>query len=256
MKLFELIVDDLAELLGFTGNSLVEKPAHEEEFYAFKEVDVEDLIVSEVIKQEVLNQINFVSKLPGETESDYVSRCIPVLKGEGYDEDQASAICYETFGLDVNGLSPYKDEVSGSIIETPSNFSFASDEQQIVIGPLLIPNKRIIRVDDLTGEPYEVFFSQDTVKVIANGMMRDKLLDQLNLEHDPNQPVDGYMLSSWIVEDPEMDTARAYGFNNLVKGSWFGIYKVVDPIAWKKVKNKEVTGFSIEAWLSQKLVKN
>lgn len=30
----------------------------------------------------------------GETESKYVSRCIGFLSGEGYEQDQAAAICY------------------------------------------------------------------------------------------------------------------------------------------------------------------
>ena len=44
----------------------------------------------------------FVEPKSGESESDYVSRCIPVLKGEGYDEDQAAAICYSSYGLDFD----------------------------------------------------------------------------------------------------------------------------------------------------------
>ena len=39
----------------------------------------------------------FVEPNSGETEDEYVSRCIPVLKGEGYDDDQATAICYNSF---------------------------------------------------------------------------------------------------------------------------------------------------------------
>lgn len=39
----------------------------------------------------------FVDVKPGETEEEYVSRCIPVLIGEGFEEDQAAAICYGSF---------------------------------------------------------------------------------------------------------------------------------------------------------------
>ena len=39
----------------------------------------------------------FVDKVPGESESDYLGRCIPQLIKEGYDQDQAAAICYESF---------------------------------------------------------------------------------------------------------------------------------------------------------------
>ena len=36
----------------------------------------------------------FVTPSPGESEDDFISRCIPVLIGEGKDGDQAAAICY------------------------------------------------------------------------------------------------------------------------------------------------------------------
>jgi len=204
MKLIELVVDDLAEILGFTANSLVSAPAHEEPFYAFKEEDVEDLIVTELIKLE-----------------------------------------FER----INGQDNYAEHITGS------EFSFASEDQQIVVGPLLVPGKKILRIDE-AGNPYEVFFTEQTVRTIAEGMMRDKLLDNLNLEHDPNKPIEGYMMSSWLIQDPKMDTSRAYGFREMPKGTWFGMYKVVDPVVWTKVKNKEVTGFSIEAYLAEKLISN
>lgn len=44
----------------------------------------------------------FVEPKSGESEADYVSRCIPVLIGEGYEEDQATAICYSSYGLDFD----------------------------------------------------------------------------------------------------------------------------------------------------------
>lgn len=36
----------------------------------------------------------FVTPSAGETEDEFISRCIPVVRGEGYDEDQSIAICY------------------------------------------------------------------------------------------------------------------------------------------------------------------
>ena len=39
----------------------------------------------------------FVDVIPGESEEDYIGRCIPTLIGEGFDEDQAAAICYGSY---------------------------------------------------------------------------------------------------------------------------------------------------------------
>lgn len=39
----------------------------------------------------------FVEVKPGESKDDYVSRCIPVLIDEGFEQDQATAICYGSY---------------------------------------------------------------------------------------------------------------------------------------------------------------
>lgn len=39
----------------------------------------------------------FVDKQVGESKDDYISRCIPKLIKEGYDEEQSAAICYSSF---------------------------------------------------------------------------------------------------------------------------------------------------------------
>ena len=44
-----------------------------------------------------MSQINFVERLPGESKDDYLGRCIPVLIGEGYKQDQAIDICISDF---------------------------------------------------------------------------------------------------------------------------------------------------------------
>ena len=81
MKIVELLIDwDNQEFddLGVDVMSLVEKGAIGIDWMAFSEQ-------------------KFVDPEPGESEDEYVSRCIPVLKGEGYDDDQATAICYNSF---------------------------------------------------------------------------------------------------------------------------------------------------------------
>ncbi len=134
-------------------------------------------------------------------------------------------------------------------------FEFATDDdQQIVVGPMMIPNKLILRVDD-EGNPYQVYFSEETIRDIAYRMMEQKKLDEVNLEHEQDNTVDGYMLESWIVESVENDKQQIYGMDHPV-GSWMGMYKIEDPKVWELVKNGTVTGFSIEAYLSDRMVQN
>jgi hypothetical protein len=49
----------------------------------------------------------FVNKIPGESEDKYLGRCIPQLISEGYDQDQAAAICYA--GFESEAGKPYVD---------------------------------------------------------------------------------------------------------------------------------------------------
>lgn len=131
------------------------------------------------------------------------------------------------------------------------NFSFQED-QQIVVGPLMLPNKLIFRVDE-NDEPYFVYFSEETIREIAGKMMKNKLLDRVNMEHDPDSPVQGYMLESWIVEDPTKDKQVAYGME-YPKGTWMGSYKIEDLNVWKAVKEGVFTGYSIEGFFADRLV--
>lgn len=131
------------------------------------------------------------------------------------------------------------------------NFSFQED-QQIVVGPLMLPNKLIFRVDE-NEEPYFVYFSEDTIKQIAGKMMKNKLLDKVNMEHDPDSPVDGYMLESWVIEDPLKDKQQIYGMS-YPKGTWMGAYKIEDKEVWEGVKAGKFTGYSIEGFFADRLI--
>ena len=205
MKILELIIDAFDELTGVDAVALVEKPAIEADFMAFKEVDVEDVIVFNLLKLEV--------------------------------EEQFGTGSYE------------------SIVDEQSSekFSFSLDEdQQIVVGPLMIPNKLIYRVDE-EGDPYFVFFSEDTIQKVSDKLMKQNHMHTLNVEHNPLDTVDGYMMETWLVEDPINDKQQVYGFN-YPKGSWMGKYKIEDMEVWQKVKNKEINGFSIEGFFSDRFV--
>ncbi len=80
-KIVELLIDwdnlDIEDL-GVSIMSLVEEPA------------------IGIAWQKFAAQ-KFVSVNPGESEEDYIARCIPVLIEEGFDQDQAAAICYGSY---------------------------------------------------------------------------------------------------------------------------------------------------------------
>ena len=144
-----------------------------------------------------------------------------------------------------------------SLVETPaieSNFVFfakeemqfarVDDEKRMVMGPILIPDKKILRVDG-SGQPYEVFFSKETVKQLAQNYLKQKYTDQANIEHE--RDVDGVTLvESWVVESAEKDKSKLYGLTVPV-GTWMGSFYIENDEVWDEyVKTGRVKGFSIE----------
>jgi len=144
-----------------------------------------------------------------------------------------------------------------SLVETPaieSNFVFfakeemqfarVDDEKRMVMGPILIPDKKILRVDG-GGQPYEVFFSKETVKQLAQNYLKQKYTDQANIEHE--RDVDGVTLvESWVVESAEKDKSKLYGLTVPV-GTWMGSFYIENDEVWDEyVKTGRVKGFSIE----------
>jgi hypothetical protein len=123
-------------------------------------------------------------------------------------------------------------------------FAAISDEKMLVAGPMLIPNKKILRIGE-DGKKYYVYFSPETIEKVARKFMKNKLLSEVTLEHG-NKTSGVTMVESWIVESPTKDKSNIYGFT-LPKGTWFSIYSVEDnPKVWEKVKAGEFNGFSIE----------
>jgi len=121
----------------------------------------------------------------------------------------------------------------------------------MLIGPMMKPNKLIPRIDE-DGNEYFVYFTADTIRKLAYKMMKDKLIDSVNIEHDNNDRVeDAYLVESWLVEDPATDKSRRYGFEP-VEGEWFAIYKIDNKEVWNKyIKTGKVRGYSIEGFFNQ-----
>ena len=95
------------------------------------------------------------------------------------------------------------------------------EEKGIVYTPVLIPNKDILRKDS-KGEPYKMFFSEDTVRKAAHDFISSggDLVTEFNYEHDSTQKLDDVaVIENWVIEDPKNDKASLYGFSHLPAGS-------------------------------------
>ena len=122
-------------------------------------------------------------------------------------------------------------------------FAEVSDEKRLVAGPMLIPNKKILRLTE-DGERYYVYFSEDTIENVARKFMKNGFGREVTLEHgDKTSGV--YLTELWLVEQPTKDKSNLYGFT-LPKGTLFAVYKVENEDVWKKVKDGTFNGYSIE----------
>ena len=120
------------------------------------------------------------------------------------------------------------------------------EDKRTLVGPALIPDKEIPRFDDETGEEYDVYFSQDTVKKASELYMMHNRTNTHTFEHQ--SPVeDVHVVESWLVEDPEMDKSKSYGLS-MTKGTWMVRVQVANDDMWQQVKDGEIRGFSIEGY--------
>jgi len=122
-------------------------------------------------------------------------------------------------------------------------------DKRILMGAALVPNKQIYRRNGK--DEFYVFFSEATVKQASELFLKNGNQSNATLEHK-NKFEGATVVESWIIDNPEMDKSRAYGFD-LPKGTWMISMKIEDEKVWKEVKEGKYKGFSIEGYFADKL---
>ena len=157
------------------------------------------------------------------------------------------------------------DEMSGvnaiSVVENPAieELFIALNDQTmlkavdkkrgVLVGPALIPNKKIFRVNPKTKEEFYIFFSEETVRKASEKFFMEANQSNATLEHKKN--LKGMtVVESWIIEGKN-DKSKDYGMN-LPVGTWMVSMKVTDEI-YKKAESQEIKGFSIEGFFADEL---
>ena len=161
----------------------------------------------------------------------------------------------------LNGIPIYnvtlEDDADGvfmmSIVDTPavdSNFLkfnkhrqkviyHFNDEKRIITGVALRANYPIYRFDGK--DEFYVQFTPKDIEIMANKFMKEKKLNNVNVDH--NKDVDGiYLIESFILSErhnyPE--------FEDVDLGSWIVSYKVENQEVWEAIKSGKLNGFSVE----------
>lgn len=147
------------------------------------------------------------------------------------------------------GISWASDKLKS--IRNEMSFSVFSAEERLVVGPAMIPDKMIIRRNEITGEIYYVYFTAETIKKLQQKYMQEKLLDKTNIEHGRKFLNGVNVVESWIVEDPEKDKQQVFGMD-YPKGTWMIMMKVEEDSVWDKVKNGKLNGFSVQGYFLEK----
>lgn len=122
-------------------------------------------------------------------------------------------------------------------------------EKRILMGPALIPNKKIYRRSG--DKEYYITFSEETVRKASQLFLARGKQNNSTLEHEETLE-DLSVVESWIIEDDKADKSRAYGLSMPV-GTWMVSVKVNNDEIWQEfVKTERVKGFSIEGFFTDK----
>lgn len=120
---------------------------------------------------------------------------------------------------------------------------FANEEKHIIVGPVMIPEMRIARLDE-NKKPYYVYFTKETIEKIAHSFIREGRLDEFNLQHNSDTGK-VHIVESWLTDgkDSRFDVPE---------GTWMIAAKVEDPDIWDSIKAGKFNGFSLEGTFTYK----
>ena len=135
-------------------------------------------------------------------------------------------------------------------------FATIDSDKKLIVAPVLIPEKRILRIDEKSGEEYNVFFTAETVEKLAQNYLKKGYQDKATIEHSKN--IDGKVtvVESWISKSQTKDKSALYFNRTFPVGTWFVTFKVNDENLWQNyVKTGIVKAVSLEGIFEHQLVK-
>jgi len=199
----------------------------------------EAVLIEELIKQEMFKSAGKLNGIEVYTTKEEAIEAAKEAGISGYHE-------HEKDGEIVYMPGSSHSEATDTLLQE----SFAAmDEQQVVLSPLMVPNKLIKRMDD-NGEEYFVYFTEETIEKLAHKAMKDEVIHRVNIEHDGNLVNDIFMIETWLSEG-KYDKSTNYGYN-LPKGTWFAKYKIDNKDVWNNyIKSGKVLGLSVEGLFSE-----
>lgn len=165
----------------------------------------------------------------------------------------------DEFGKGISAMSVVtRPAIMGTFItlkedEKPQEIHFETmdKEKRLLIGPALIPDLPIFRLDKETNEEYYAYMTAETIEKLAYSFLKNGRQNNATIEHEV--AAEGMtVVESWIIGDSEKDKAASLSMK-YPKGTWMIAMKVNNDHVWTEwIKKGVLTGFSIEGMLYHK----
>ena len=126
-------------------------------------------------------------------------------------------------------------------------FSIQNEEEHIISGVVMPANTPIYRRDD-KGFEYYIVYKPETIKLMAEKMLKDNNQNQVDLMHN-GKLVGSVNLVELYIKDASKGIVPSY-MDEVPDGSLIATYKVRDEEIWKAIKSGELNGFSLAGLFS------
>jgi hypothetical protein len=135
-------------------------------------------------------------------------------------------------------------------------FATIDNDKRTIVAPVLIPDMKILRMDEYSNEEYEVFFTKETVEKLAQKYLQDGYQSKATFEHFKNIDGDVTVVESWVSKSSTKDKSALYFNRAFPVGTWFVTFKVNSETLWQDyIKTGIVKAVSLEGIFDHKLIK-
>ncbi len=127
-------------------------------------------------------------------------------------------------------------------------FSVIDENNRKVIAPIMRCDFPIYRCDE-SGFEYLIIYTKETIEVMARKMFSDNISTNMNMEHNPNNIMNGVYLEELFIKNVEKGI-NPKGFEDIENYSLFGVYAIENDDVWNSIQNGTFTGISLEGIFS------
>lgn len=169
-------------------------------------------------------------------------------------------IYFEDFEDDVVRRVGFVPQVTARLNDreaTTLNAFLSKDEKMQVVAPLLIPEKKIFRSDEIGR--YNMIFTNDTIRDIRDLALSRNIFDKEDLFKDTHVGgvAPSYVLDEWITESADDKSYTEYKFDisRHPIGTWFVLSQITDRNYWEnEIKLNKKYAYSIEALMNLSII--